>query len=96
MLGWPCHYRQQRLHINLFLTLPPILILFPHRRDDDYLVSRLVWATSLSCSHDCLDGTFLLDEAIIEAMNGSNNPWDDMHHHSYFLPELERIDQDEF
>jgi hypothetical protein len=55
-----------------------------------------VWATSFSCSHDFLDETFPSDEAIIEAMNGSDKPWDDMHHHSYFLPELERIEQDDF
>jgi hypothetical protein len=29
-------------------------------------------------------------------MNGSNKPWDDLHHHSYFLPELERIEQVDF
>jgi hypothetical protein len=70
--------------------------LVPSPTDDEDLVSRPVWATSLSCSHDFLDGTFPSDEAIIEAMNGSNNPWDDMHHHYYFLPKLERINQDEF
>jgi hypothetical protein len=50
----------------------------------------------LSCSHDFLDGTFPSDEAIIEAMNGSKKTWDDMHHRTYFLPELERIKQDDF
>jgi hypothetical protein len=55
-----------------------------------------MWATSLSCSHDFLDGNFPSDEAIIEAMNGSKKPWDDMHHRSYFLLELERIEQDRF
>jgi len=29
-------------------------------------------------------------------MNGSNRPWDDFHHRSYFLPELDRIEQDDF
>jgi hypothetical protein len=37
-----------------------------------------------------------LDEGIIKVMNGSDKPWDDMHHCSYFLPELERIKQDHF
>jgi hypothetical protein len=59
-------------------------------------MSRPMWATSLSCSDDFLDWTFPSDEAIIEAMNGSKKPWDDMHHRSYFLPELERIEQDDF
>jgi hypothetical protein len=29
-------------------------------------------------------------------MNVSERPWDDMHHRSYFLPSLERIEQDDF
>jgi hypothetical protein len=29
-------------------------------------------------------------------MNGSERPWDDMHHRSYFLSSLEKIEQDEF
>jgi hypothetical protein len=64
--------------------------------DEEDLVLRPVWATSLSCSHDFLDETFPSDESILEAMNGSERPWDDMHHRSYFLPSLERIEQDEF
>jgi hypothetical protein len=55
-----------------------------------------IWVTSLSCSHDFLDETFTLDEAILEDMNVSERPWDDMHHRSYFLPSLERIEQDDF
>jgi hypothetical protein len=70
--------------------------LFPSSTDEEDLVSRPMWATSLSCSHDCLDETFPLNEAIIEAMNGSDKPWDDVHHRSYFLLELERIEQDDF
>jgi hypothetical protein len=70
--------------------------LVPSPTDEEDLVSRPVWATSLSCSHDFLDGTFPSDEAIIEAMNSFDKPWDDMHHCSYFLPELERIEQDDF
>jgi hypothetical protein len=29
-------------------------------------------------------------------MNGYDRPWDNMHHRSYFLPELARIEQDDF
>jgi hypothetical protein len=54
---------------------------------------ELVWATSSSCSHDCLNETLPLNEAITEAMNGSDKPWDDMHHRSYFLLEISRIEQ---
>jgi hypothetical protein len=70
--------------------------LVPSPMDEEDIMSRTIWATSLSCSHDFLDGTFPSDEAIIEAMNGSDKPWDDMHHRTYFLPELERIEQDDF
>jgi hypothetical protein len=44
--------------------------------DEEDLVLRPVWATSLSCSHDFLDETFPSDESILEAMNGSERPWD--------------------
>jgi hypothetical protein len=50
----------------------------------------------LSYSYDCLDETFPSDEAILESVNGFEIPWDEMHHRSYFLPSIERIDQDEF
>jgi hypothetical protein len=29
-------------------------------------------------------------------VNFSERPWDDMHHWSYFLPSLEKIEQDDF
>jgi hypothetical protein len=64
--------------------------------DEEDLILRPMCTTSLSCSHDFLDEKFPSDEAIIEAMNGSKKYWDDMHHRSYFLPKLERIEQDEF
>jgi hypothetical protein len=64
--------------------------------DEDDLVLRPVWATSLSFSHDFLHDTFPSEEAILEAMNVSERPWDDMHHRSYFLPSLERIEQEDF
>jgi hypothetical protein len=59
------------------------------------LFSSLVWATSSYFSHDFLDDTLTLDEAILEAMNGPDRPLDDMHHLSYFLLYLVRI-QDDF
>jgi hypothetical protein len=55
-----------------------------------------MWVTSLSCSHDFLDENLPSDEAILEAMNVYERPWDDMHHRSYFLPSLERIEKDDF
>jgi hypothetical protein len=72
----------------------PDPITSPTNEEDPVL--RIVWVTLLSCSHDYLNETLPLDEAIIEAVNGSHIPWDDMHHRSYFLPKLERIKQDDF
>jgi hypothetical protein len=68
----------------------------PSPTDEEDLMSRTVWATSLSCSHYFLDGNFPLDEAIIKSMNCSDKPWDDTHHRYYFLQELEIIEQDDF
>ena len=59
-------------------------------------VLETVWVVQSSCSHDCLDNTLPSDEAILYAMYGPDRPWDDMHHRSYFLPTLIRIEQDEF
>jgi hypothetical protein len=39
---------------------------------------------------------FPSDEVILEAMTGPDRPWDDLHHRSYFLPELRRIEVGEF
>ena len=36
------------------------------------------------------------DEAILEAMSGCGKICEDLHHHSYFLPELSRIENQEF
>jgi hypothetical protein len=33
---------------------------------------------------------------ILEAFTGPNRPWDDLHHRSYFLPQLGRIEAGEF
>jgi hypothetical protein len=64
--------------------------------DEEDPILKPVWATSSYFSHDFLDDTLPSNELIIEAMNGSNRPWNDMHHHSYFLPEISRIEQDDF
>jgi hypothetical protein len=66
------------------------------QKDEEDHVLKNAWATSSSCSHDSLDDTLPLDEAIVEVMNVSDRPWDDMHHRFYFLPELARIEQDDF
>jgi hypothetical protein len=51
-----------------------------------------IWAQESLTSHDPLDLVFPSDEAILEAMTGPDRPWDDLHHRSYFLPELRRVE----
>ena len=37
-----------------------------------------------------------MDEAILEAMSILEKPWGDLHHISYFLPKLDRIECDDY
>jgi hypothetical protein len=62
------------------LTLSTDLDPITSQTDEEDPILKPVWATSSSFSHDFLDDTFPSDEAIIEAMNGFEKPWDDMHH----------------
>ena len=39
---------------------------------------------------------FPSDEAIVEAMSGVNPPWEELHHRSYFLPELDCLEREDF
>jgi hypothetical protein len=55
-----------------------------------------IWAQDSLVNTDSLDLVLPSDEAIIEAMTSPNKPWDDLHHISYFLPELHRIEAGEF
>ena len=56
----------------------------------------LAWVVESSHTHDFLDSVFPLDEAIIEAMLGVEPPWEELHHRSYFLPELNRMEREDF
>ena len=47
-------------------------------------------------STDCLDMVLPYDESILEAMCGRDKICEYLHHRSYFLPELSRIDNQEF
>ena len=49
------------------------------------------WEVESSHAHDYLNDVFPLDEAIIEAMSGVEPPWEELHHRSYFLPELNHL-----
>jgi hypothetical protein len=55
-----------------------------------------IWAQNSLVDTDLLDLVLPSDEAIIEAMTGPDKPWEDLHHRSYFLPELHRIEAGEF
>jgi hypothetical protein len=55
-----------------------------------------IWAQDSLIDTDSLDLVFPSDKAIIEAMTGPDRPWEDLHHRSYFLPELHRIEAGEF
>jgi hypothetical protein len=55
-----------------------------------------VWAQDSLDNTDSLDLVFPSDEAVIEAMTGPDKPWEDLHHRSYFLPDLSRIEAGEF
>jgi hypothetical protein len=78
--------------LNTSIDLDPIS---SQTNEEDHVLEP-VWDTQSSCSHDFLDDTLPSYESILEAMNGPDRPWDDMHHHSYFFLELVRINHDEF
>ena len=49
------------------------------------------WAENSLHSTDCLDMVLPSDEAILEAMCGHDKVYEYLHHRSYFLPELSKI-----
>jgi hypothetical protein len=51
-----------------------------------------IWAQGSLANTNSLDLVLPSDEAVIEAMTSSEKPWEDLHHRSYFLPELHRIE----
>jgi hypothetical protein len=55
-----------------------------------------IWAQGSLTDTDLLELVFPSDEVVIEAMTSPDKPWDDLHHNSYFLPELSRIEAGEF
>jgi hypothetical protein len=55
-----------------------------------------IWAQGSLTDTDSLELVLPSDKAIIEEITSSNRPWDDLHHKSYFLMELRRIDAGEF
>jgi hypothetical protein len=50
-----------------------------------------IWAQGSLATTDSLDLVLPSNEAVIEAMTIPDKPWEDLHHRSYFLPELNQI-----
>jgi hypothetical protein len=55
-----------------------------------------IWAQGSLANIDSLYLVFPSNEAVIEAMTSPDKPWEDLHHRSYFLPKLSRINAREF
>ena len=49
-----------------------------------YMISFVITPSSTNLTTQ----TFRTDEEILEALTAPDYPWDDMHHRSYFLPEV--------
>ena len=62
--------------------------------EDPYV--RPAWEVQSFHTHDCLNSVFPSDEAIIEAMSGVEPPWEELHHRSYFLPEIDHLKCEDF
>ena len=66
------------------------------RIEEEDLYVLLAWAVESSHAHDFLNDVFPSDEAIIEAMSGVEPPLEELHHRSYFLPEHDCMERDDF
>jgi hypothetical protein len=55
-----------------------------------------IWDQGSLVDTDSLDLVLPSNEAVIEEMNSPEKPWDNLHHRSYFLLELSRIEAREF
>jgi hypothetical protein len=55
-----------------------------------------IWAQGSLANTDSLDLVLPFDKVVIEAMTSPDKPWEDLHHRSYFLPELSRIEARNF
>jgi hypothetical protein len=66
----------------------------PAQKLDPFL--KTIWAQGSLATTDSLDLVYPSDEAILEALTGPDRPYDDLHHRSYFLLELRRIEAGKF
>jgi hypothetical protein len=60
------------------------------------LILKPIWAQGSLSNIDSLELLLPSNEVVLEALTGSNRPWDDLHHKYYFLPKLRRIEVGEF
>jgi hypothetical protein len=65
----------------------------PHELDP---VFKPIWAHGSLSTQDSLDFILPSDEVILEALTCPDRLWDYLHHRSYFLPKLKRIEVGEF
>ena len=50
------------------------------------------WSLDSTSALNYLDSVLPSEEAILEAMMGIDQPWEDLHHRSYFLPPLQEVE----
>jgi hypothetical protein len=60
------------------------------------MVLEAIWAQGSLIDTDSLDLVLPSDKVSIEVMTILDRPWVDLHHRSYFLPKLRRIEEGEF
>ena len=60
--------------------------------EENDLYTSHVWAINTPNSHDILDQTFSFDESIMEVMNISERPWEEMHHRSLLISKLDSLE----
>jgi hypothetical protein len=109
VLPSPCESVDGHTHVRMAMPLSAVEVTYqaiqhttadpdqtPAWTEEDDQYPEPIWAHNSSTSQDCLDIVMPSDEAIIEAMTGSERPWEDMHHRSYFLPEISHVERGEF
>jgi hypothetical protein len=69
---------------------------YPTPAQDLYPLLEPILAQGSLANTDSLDLVFPSDKAVIESMTSPDKPWDDLHHRSYFPPQLIIIKVGEF
>ena len=82
---------QAIIHITIDPIPIPLIVL-----EEPKEVYLPAWKENSLHSRDCLDMVLPSDEAILEAMCRRDKICEDLHHRSYFLPDLSRIENQEF